>query len=103
MNQLLRKGRSNKVVKSKSPVLQFTFDSLHRKKKDKYRCHEKRTKPHRQTLHAGTLNPKITMDQALLDKHFLRKHGPRAYYGQPALVRDGGCGAADLTLRQAVP
>ncbi|MFA6427893.1 MAG: 30S ribosomal protein S12 [Candidatus Magasanikbacteria bacterium] len=32
MNQLLRKGRSNKVVKSKSPVLQFTFDSLHRKK-----------------------------------------------------------------------
>jgi L-ribulose-5-phosphate 4-epimerase len=39
----------------------------------------------------------------LLDKHFSRKHGPAAYYGQPALVRDGGCGAADLTLRQAVP
>ena len=22
------------------------------------------------------------MPQALLDKHFLRKHGPNAYYGQ---------------------
>ena len=31
------------------------------------------------TLH---LNPKTTMDQALLDKHFLRKHGKNAYYGQ---------------------
>ena len=30
-----------------------------------------------------TLNPTITsMDQALLDKHFLRKHGSHAYYGQ---------------------
>ena len=28
------------------------------------------------------LNPKTTMDQALLDKHFLRKHGDDAYYGQ---------------------
>ena len=28
------------------------------------------------------LNPKTTMDQALLDKHFLRKHGDGAYYGQ---------------------
>ncbi|WP_018924972.1 L-ribulose-5-phosphate 4-epimerase [Salsuginibacillus kocurii] len=29
------------------------------------------------------LNPKIeNMDQALLDKHFLRKHGAHAYYGQ---------------------
>ena len=28
------------------------------------------------------LNPKTTMDQALLDKHFLRKHGEGAYYGQ---------------------
>jgi L-ribulose-5-phosphate 4-epimerase len=25
--------------------------------------------------------PKIS--QSLLDKHFLRKHGPKAYYGQP--------------------
>jgi L-ribulose-5-phosphate 4-epimerase len=30
-----------------------------------------------------TLNPEITsMDPVLLDKHFLRKHGPDAYYGQ---------------------
>lgn len=29
------------------------------------------------------LNPEAKpIDQALLDKHFLRKHGPRAYYGQ---------------------
>lgn len=29
------------------------------------------------------LNPELTsMDQALLDKHFLRKHGANAYYGQ---------------------
>jgi len=32
------------------------------------------------TLH---VNPSATaIDQALLDKHFLRKHGPGAYYGQ---------------------
>jgi L-ribulose-5-phosphate 4-epimerase len=30
------------------------------------------------------LNPKLNpMQPALLDKHFLRKHGPNAYYGQP--------------------
>ena len=29
------------------------------------------------------LNPKTKpMQPALLDKHFLRKHGPKAYYGQ---------------------
>ncbi len=28
------------------------------------------------------LNPKTTMEQALLDRHFLRKHGDGAYYGQ---------------------
>ena len=29
------------------------------------------------------INPKIKpMQQTLLDKHFLRKHGPAAYYGQ---------------------
>ena len=28
------------------------------------------------------LNPKTTMDKALLEKHFLRKHGDGAYYGQ---------------------
>jgi len=36
-------------------------------------------------LNSETLraNPKIKpMQQALLDKHFLRKHGPEAYYGQ---------------------
>lgn len=32
---------------------------------------------------ARMLNPSITpMQQELLDKHFLRKHGPGAYYGQ---------------------
>ena len=30
------------------------------------------------------LNPNVKpIPQALLDKHFLRKHGPKAYYGQP--------------------
>ncbi|REE55328.1 L-ribulose 5-phosphate 4-epimerase [Paenibacillus taihuensis] len=34
-------------------------------------------------LHTYALNPGIgSMDQALLDKHFLRKHGASAYYGQ---------------------
>lgn len=32
MNQLIRKGRTQPVVKSKSPALQFTWDSLHRNK-----------------------------------------------------------------------
>ncbi len=32
MNQLLRKGRTKVRVKSKAPALQFTYDSLHRKK-----------------------------------------------------------------------
>lgn len=34
-------------------------------------------------FHAMMLNPLAgTMQQELLDKHFLRKHGPNAYYGQ---------------------
>lgn len=33
--------------------------------------------------HAVTLNPKVgVMQQELLDKHYLRKHGANAYYGQ---------------------
>ncbi len=32
MNQILRKGRVSKRAKSKSPALQFTLDSLHRKR-----------------------------------------------------------------------
>jgi L-ribulose-5-phosphate 4-epimerase len=28
------------------------------------------------------INPQAAMDQSLLDKHFLRKHGKNAYYGQ---------------------
>lgn len=33
--------------------------------------------------HVQTLNPDIqTMSKTLLDKHFLRKHGKNAYYGQ---------------------
>jgi L-ribulose-5-phosphate 4-epimerase len=34
------------------------------------------------TLRTLQLNPETTMDQELLDKHFLRKHGKNAYYGQ---------------------
>jgi len=34
------------------------------------------------------VNPRVKpMQAALLDKHFLRKHGPGAYYGQPAQGR----------------
>lgn len=34
-------------------------------------------------LHARMLNPTLEpMQQELLDKHYLRKHGPNAYYGQ---------------------
>ena len=34
-------------------------------------------------IQAKALNPKISfMPQVLLDKHFLRKHGAGAYYGQ---------------------
>lgn len=32
MNQIIRKGRKKQTVKSKSPAMQFTYDSLHRKK-----------------------------------------------------------------------
>ncbi len=32
MNQILRKGRQSKGQKSKSPAMQFTYDSLHRRK-----------------------------------------------------------------------
>jgi L-ribulose-5-phosphate 4-epimerase len=33
--------------------------------------------------HAFALNPELTLiQQELLDKHFLRKHGKNAYYGQ---------------------
>lgn len=28
------------------------------------------------------LNPQASMQQFILDKHYLRKHGPKAYYGQ---------------------
>ena len=34
-------------------------------------------------FHTELLMPGVqAMPQALLDKHFLRKHGPNAYYGQ---------------------
>ncbi len=32
MNQIIRKGRKPQTTKSKSPALQFTYDSLHRKR-----------------------------------------------------------------------
>ncbi len=34
------------------------------------------------TFRSMTLNPSVTMDQVLLDRHYLRKHGKNAYYGQ---------------------
>lgn len=34
------------------------------------------------TFRSLYLNPNTVMDQTLLDKHFLRKHGKDAYYGQ---------------------
>lgn len=34
------------------------------------------------TFRTVQLNPGTTMDKVLLDKHFLRKHGKDAYYGQ---------------------
>lgn len=34
------------------------------------------------TFRSLQLNPNTKMDQTLLDKHFLRKHGKNAYYGQ---------------------
>ncbi|MBO1005126.1 L-ribulose-5-phosphate 4-epimerase [Pseudogracilibacillus auburnensis] len=34
-------------------------------------------------FHTFQLNPQVNpIDQFLLDKHYLRKHGPKAYYGQ---------------------
>ena len=32
INQIIRKGRKSKVVKSKNPAMQFTIDNLHRRK-----------------------------------------------------------------------
>ncbi|MCQ2141166.1 MAG: L-ribulose-5-phosphate 4-epimerase [Bacteroidales bacterium] len=29
-----------------------------------------------------TINPSLTMNPLLVEKHFMRKHGPNAYYGQ---------------------
>lgn len=31
---------------------------------------------------AYSVNPELTMNQLLVEKHFSRKHGPNAYYGQ---------------------
>jgi L-ribulose-5-phosphate 4-epimerase len=39
----------------------------------------------RMAYHTATLNPDAKpLAQTLLDKHFLRKHGANAYYGQPS-------------------
>jgi len=37
MNQLVRRGRKSQKTKSKTPALQFTLDTLHRKKTDLHR------------------------------------------------------------------
>ncbi len=31
---------------------------------------------------AYSVNPSLTMNPLLVEKHFSRKHGPKAYYGQ---------------------
>ena len=31
---------------------------------------------------AKTLNPSLEMNPLLIEKHYMRKHGPNAYYGQ---------------------
>ena len=31
---------------------------------------------------AYSVNPQLTMNPLLIEKHFSRKHGPKAYYGQ---------------------
>jgi L-ribulose-5-phosphate 4-epimerase len=42
----------------------------------------------RMALHTYLLNASAQpIDQALLDKHFLRKHGPGAYYGQDDAIK----------------
>lgn len=33
--------------------------------------------------HTLMINPEATIDQFLLDRHYFRKHGKNAYYGQP--------------------
>ena len=32
--------------------------------------------------HTNVLNPQMTFQQELADKHYFRKHGAGAYYGQ---------------------
>jgi L-ribulose-5-phosphate 4-epimerase len=39
----------------------------------------------RMLVHTRALNPQVaTIPRHLLDKHYQRKHGPKAYYGQPS-------------------
>ncbi len=40
-------------------------------------------------LYTILLNPEALIPRALLDKHFLRKHGPGAYYGQKEDISHG--------------
>jgi L-ribulose-5-phosphate 4-epimerase len=35
--------------------------------------------------HTGMLSPEARLDPPLLDRHFLRKHGKNAYYGQKTI------------------
>ena len=39
-------------------------------------------KPSGMDLKTLMLNPNAEMKQYVLDKHYMRKHGPNAYYGQ---------------------
>ena len=37
---------------------------------------------------AFSVNPSLTMNPLLVEKHFSRKHGPNAYYGQKKLIKN---------------
>ena len=41
----------------------------------------------RMAFYTVLLGQKEPVDQFLLDKHFLRKHGDKAYYGQKKIIK----------------
>ena len=47
------------------------------------------------------LNPKAEMKSYVLDKHYMRKHGPNAYYGQDVTV--GNCQDMSRSTQNVIP
>ena len=41
-------------------------------------------------LHTLALNPQASAPAHLLERHYRRKHGPDAYYGNPAVASAAG-------------